>query len=172
MPRCYLVCGPTSCGNRLVTRLLVAAGCAGHGGHYQPWDLRGQWDRVTLPPAHGRNVVFFRSLPHGVDGCWLDLHRLLDNIQQSGYDPFGVVTVRDPTCSERSHIRNHACTGDFHRAYHMIFSAIGDLPWTFAVYESLILGDLAAVNGLLERCGLPPLPELPESLRNENHKHW
>jgi hypothetical protein len=88
------------------------------------------------------------------------------------HEPFVVVTVRDPTCSERSHGLNHACAGDYHRAYGMIFSALGSVPWTFAVYESLILDGLAAVNGLLQRCALSLLQEMPESLRNENVKHW
>ncbi|GIW80410.1 MAG: hypothetical protein KatS3mg105_2217 [Gemmatales bacterium] len=172
MTRCYLVCGPTSSGNRLVTRLLVAAGCAGKGDHYQPWDIPGQWDRVALPQADQQSVVLCRSLPHGVEGCWPDLHCLLGDILASGYEPFVVVTVRDPTCSERSHVLNHACAGDYCRAYRTIFSAIGDLPWTFAVYESLLLGGLAAVNALLGRCGLSALAELPEPVRNENIKHW
>ncbi len=172
MPQCYLVCGPTSSGNRLVTRLLVAAGCAGRGDHHQPWDIPGQWDRVALPTASGQHVVVCRSLPHGVEGCWPDLHRLLGGIIDSGYEPFVLITVRDQTCSERSHRANHTCLGDYHRAYRTIFSALGDVPWTFAVYESLPLGGLAAANALLRRCGLPCLAELPESLRDENAKHW
>lgn len=172
MPRCYLVCGPTSSGNRLVTRLLVAAGCVGQGEHHQPWDIPGQWDRVALPKASDHHVAFFRSLPHGVEGCWPDLHHLLDSIQDAGFAPFFLVTVRDPTCSQRSHARHHLCLSDYARAYRMLFSAIGDRPWTFAVYEALILNGLAAVNGLLERCKLPPLARLPESLRDENRKHW
>jgi hypothetical protein len=155
-----------------VTRLLIAAGCDGRGDHDQPWDMPGEWDRVALPPPSGQSVAFFRSLPHGTEGYWPDLRCLLDCITDSGYEPFVVVTVRDPSCSERSHVLNHACAGDYHRAYRTIFSVLGNLPWTFAVYESLILDGLAAVNGLLQRCGLSPLHELPESLRNENVKHW
>jgi hypothetical protein len=124
-----------------------------------------------LPPAADRNLVVCRSLPHGIEGSWPDVSHLLGGIVESGYEPFVVVTVRDQTCSERSHRAHHACAGDYRRAYRFIFSALGDVPWTFAVYESLALGGLAAVNALLQRCGLPGLRELPESLRNENNKH-
>lgn len=172
MSRCYLVCGPTSCGNRLVTRILVAAGCAGQGDHFQPWDVVDQWDRVALPPPSGQDVAFFRSLPHGVQGSWPKMDRLFADVADQGYEPFVVVTVRDPTCSQRSHVLHHSCAGDYSRAYRSIFAAVGELPWTFAVYESLILGRLAAVNDLLRRCGLPTLAQMPEPLLNKNAQYW
>jgi LPS sulfotransferase NodH len=171
-PRCYFVCGPTSSGNRLVTRLLVAAGCAGLGDHQQPFDVLGDWNQIELPPASNRPIALYRSLPHGKEGAWINLRRILKAIVRAGFEPFAVVAVRDQTCAERSHELNHACAGDYRRAYRDVFAALGRTPWTFAIYESLTLGGLPAVNALLKRCGLPALATLPESLRNENRKHW
>ena len=65
MKRAFLVLGAESSGTRLVTRLLIAAGCHGDGGHQQPFD---KWQAASSPFDGKDPIVWRRSYP------WTEYH--------------------------------------------------------------------------------------------------
>ena len=79
MVKAIFVLGAESSGTRLMTRLLIRAGCTGDDTHVQPFDTTG------LPPAaFGHDVVWRRSLPHG--GAWPDVAGMIETARGLGYD--------------------------------------------------------------------------------------
>jgi len=170
--RCYLLCGPESAGNRLVARMLLAAGCRGRAAPRQPFDVPGDWHGFQ-PPSSGRGpIVWIRSFPHGHPPVWVSLDKLCLHLLNKGYSPHLIVTVRDPHCMARSQRLTHRHGADWRRAYRMIVSDIVrlELPWDLAVHESFVAGGLPAVNCFLQRLGLCSLERF-EEIRDENAKH-
>jgi len=170
--RCFLVLGPESAGNRLTTAVLIAGGCLGSSTTRQPFDCSAD-PHVFVPPRDGTDkVVWHRSLPYRADGLWLDLDRLLRSIRLEDYEVFVVVPVRDPTCIDLS-AQAHPHQTDHRRAYAEVFTFVtrNGLPWTFSVFESLILHPEPAAKALLARCGLQLEAPLPE-VKDTDAKHW
>ena len=89
----YLVLGPESSGTRLMTRILIAAGCAGYDGHDQVFD-------TALPIADGRPIVWRRSVPHRRE--WPEIGWMLRLLCEQGYTPRIVVMARDWYAMARS----------------------------------------------------------------------
>lgn len=85
--KAVFVLGPESSGTRLMTRLLIRAGCVGNASHEQGFDAAG------LPAPDGRDVVWRRSLPHG--GAWPDVREMIDAAAALGYEPRVVFMHRD-----------------------------------------------------------------------------
>lgn len=149
MSRAFVVLGAESTGTRLATEILLANGCVGDAGHFQPFD-RG--------PIVGDPVAWRRSVPHS--GQPLDLSRLLARLE--GYDVTAVVTVRDWTAAARSQVACRlaespgAAYGKLADAYCAILGqvAAAPLPYTMVSYESLVLHPAAAQAALLSRLGL------------------
>lgn len=171
--RAYVVAGAESSGTRMLTGLLVAAGCSGSADHTQAWDAK--------PPRadeHPR-IVRRRSVPHG--GVWPDLQGVVDELRSCGYaDVRFVVTVRDRHCLESSqvaagHVADAAeAAGNIRRCYGHIFSQLAEMPevaCVIAPYESLVLHGAKAAGKLLEALGLD-VPEDMPCFRDENAKHF
>lgn len=151
----YIVVGAESTGTRLVTRLLIAAGCYGDPGEHQRLD--------TEIPNDGRPLVWRRSIPHGEH--WPDITDLAWSLHVRGYRVHIVITMRDWTAASSSQAegRKHAYTlahawHKLQRAYREIFEAVKLLgvDYVICVYESLVLRPLPAARFLLASLGLEP----------------
>ncbi len=168
----YLVVGPESSGTRMVTELLIAAGCEGDCGHTQ------RWDQGSPEAADHPMIVWRRSVPHA--GRWPDIAAICADLVSAGYGRLIVlVTVRDATCLERSQVmRRHVGTcvsarENISRCYRHIFKGLARADGAEVVmvsYEALLLhGDLAAA-ALLERIGIDGPGELV--ITDQNAKHY
>ena len=122
--RAFLVLGPVSSGTRLMTRLLIMAGCKGSGKHDQPFD-----DEL---PVNEPLIAWRRSVPHR---GWK-----LPNIQDmrgqlKGYETTAIITSRDWYPTAKSIVKNHPpetmaeAYDSIQNAYRFIFSNIRGLPY-------------------------------------------
>lgn len=163
--KAYLVLGPESSGTRLVTEVLINAGCIGSSDHIQPFDTNN---------FNGQSpIVWRRSIPHNAE--WLNLKPILDKL--SGYQVTAVVVVRDWWYVAQSQLANgHAqsiedaylnlqnsyCTLSFQLRWYKI-------PFIVVTYESLILNDQAQSH-IISLLGL----RMPESFvltQNSDQKY-
>jgi hypothetical protein len=170
--RAFLVLGPESSGNRLVTRCLIAAGCDGDGGHRQ------RFDRPDGIVGAAELIVWRRSMPHGQE--WPDLDQMLRRLRDGGYADVRVLAmVRTHYCAVQSQLHGreaHVRTeqqAEENLAEAMrkiaVFCAANHLPVRYITYESLVhhFGALAAT---LADWGLK-LTAPPETIRDENKKY-
>ena len=165
--RAYLVLGPESSGTRLMTRLLIAAGCEGTDEHVQPWD-----SQTPTAPL----IVWRRSLPHG--GQWPDVQRLVARLQEADYAVTALVMSRDwhPMALsqiDNGHVADMAqAISHIQRAYGLIFPALAALriPFELINLEGLIARPQQAVAELVTRLGLaqPAAVEVYDA----NAKHY
>ncbi|MFP4344253.1 MAG: helix-hairpin-helix domain-containing protein [Anaerolineales bacterium] len=151
--RAYLVAGAESTGTRLVTQILLAAGCRGDRGHAQRWDTR-------LPEGE-TPIVWRRSFPHG--DTWPLLKELLGYLGEAGYAVTVVVTTRDWWATARSQVRHgHAhdeaeALAHLQEAYRRIFAALEEQGGDYQVvgYEGLVQRPETVIPWLCEQLGLP-----------------
>lgn len=158
----YLVLGPESSGTRLMTSILINAGCSGSADHEQPFDKK----------IEGDLIVWRRSFPH--NGKWPKIRLLLK--QLGGYSVTIVVMVRDWYYLISSQVAGgHTQTAieandNAATAYVEIFSQLKNIPFIVVSYESLILnGEKAQIN-MLNELGLP-IPETFVSIVNGDSKY-
>lgn len=171
-PRAFLVLGPESSGTRLMTQILINAGCAGSAEHEQPFD-----DENYDLYQHD-SIVWRRSVPHNRKP--LDLPGMVSRLHYAGFlgrDIRAIVMTRDLHCMVQSQVRDfqhapseHVSESRIRESYKSIFSQTANSGLWFVVvpYESLVLGSQRTV---LQSLGL----EIPESLiqiRNENQKYY
>jgi len=175
--RAFLVLGPESSGNHLVTDLLVHAGCAGGSGDHVPWKPEQRrlgagdakpWDAAegsdgqrweVTPPTAEDPIVWRRSVPHG--GEWLDLDPWVSELEARGYSVHGIVVTREHHANVQSQIKwRHAVDTDqaeqqIRRAYGEIFAQLANrgLPYRVVSYEGLV-GSYAARAHLVEALDL------------------
>lgn len=155
MKRAYLVLGPESAGTRLMTRLLIAAGCFGDDGHDQRLDKDLELDSII-----DCDLAWRRSFPYGVDHEWPDLPAIRERIHKAGYLATALVMSRDWHAMAISQQYTHT-DGDIElallnikRAYREIFAGLGDTPYELVNYEALTQRP-ATVDYLFPRIGLP-----------------
>ena len=146
--RCFLVVGPEGSGNRLLTGILVRAGCHGAATAHHAWRLN------EALPTDETPVAVIRSFPHG--GEWPDLPVILATLRHSGFLVTVLVTCRDwsagrPGRMERGHLGDDATQ---QAAYRRIFAGLGTTPFRLVSYESLVLHPERAVAHLLADIGL------------------
>jgi hypothetical protein len=171
--RAFFIIGPESSGTRLLTHILIDAGCYGNDGHYQSMDGRGyRGEFYDRPPR----IVFRRSVPHA--GLWPPIQKLIERMRQAGYEVTVLVTVRDLTATARSQVlRNHEAStlkahDNIDRAYRWIFDEVTRAhPAGLHVvpYEAGIL-HIEAVDALLQHLGLDCTASI--HLTDENGKHY
>lgn len=170
MKRAFVVCGGESTGTRLVTAILLAAGCTGTSEHVQPYD--------TNPPT-GELIAWRRSLPHS--GHWPDLRKLITDLQARGYAVTLCVTMRDWFVASASqvavgHVQSEeAALANLRRAYVEATDAAAAtlVPYLLVSYESLIAQPMKATRALLTMLGLPmPPPGSLPPIRDENIKRY
>lgn len=155
--RAYLVLGPESSGTRLMTRLLIAAGCYGDSDHFQRLDSAVEAGEPLL--------VWRRSIPHG--GTWPDLERMVEIVDALGYGVTAVVMSRDwhsmaISQEQAPHAESAgAALQQIQIAYRYIFASLPDtLPFEIVNYESIVMRPRGTIKYLFVRLGLP-VPELP-----------
>lgn len=135
MKTAYLVIGPESSGTRMMTKILVQAGCAGDHDYFQRWDT----ERFA-----GQKVVWRRSVPH--DGKWLSSTSMINRSIAEGYTPKLIIMNRDwaPVIESQvahKHSKNHiVALGKVRRAYKEIYDGLLSKNVEFLVisYESLV----------------------------------
>lgn len=169
--RAYLVLGAESSGTRLVTRLLVGAGCHGSDEHFdQPFDAGVPEDGPDL-------VVWRRSVPH--DGEISSLGGMIHELRGVDYNVMAVVTVRDLYATSLSqvnarHVPNTEMAEAHVRiAYRHIFAALMAhlVPYVIVPYESLVLHGQQAIIRLYRHLGLG-IPNAIEHIYDANEKYY
>jgi hypothetical protein len=175
MMRAFLVLGPESSGTRLLTRVLMAGGCAGDDGMVQRFD---SWQFGKQDP-----IVWRRSVPYTASHLWPNIELdLLKPLRRHGYDDImALVTTRDWFSLWRSqvdpkngHAPNEAAAlENIQLAYLEIFKQLGNLklPFLVVAYEALVFFKKQAVLPLLKKLGLRGQPNLVV-IRNQLGKYY
>lgn len=167
LPECVLVVGPESSGTRVLTRLLIAAGAYGDGGHGQRLDR-------SDPPADCQFVVWRRSFPHGKK--WPSLPEMIGRFVRLGFRCQTLVCVRHPAYMSRSQVSNgHSASLEqagrrVKEAYRRIVSDLASTGATFVLIPYESLEDPGAVANLFSFLNLPEPREF-ETLDNMNRKY-
>jgi hypothetical protein len=176
MKRAFLVVGAESSGTRLLTRILIAGGCAGDDSHHQPFD---HWEFGEKSP-----VVWRRSFPWTRAHLWPNLELdLLKPLRSRDYEPAMVlVSTRDWLSLSRSQadLKNHHVLGEAEAlenvsiAYHEIFKQIGaaKLPYLMVAHEAIVLLGEAAIRPLLRKLGLNEDAQLPHIDQHRNASRY
>ncbi len=172
MVNAYLVVGPESSGTRLLSKVLMSAGCLGSDQHSQ------EWDDLKFPLPE-KPIVFRRSLPH--DRQWPDIGEIITKMRNAGYNVHVLVTTRDwhPVIQSQLASTNHfgypRILEHIRKAYTMIMVEVNKLhaPFTMSSYESLT-SNSKSVNELLTFIGLPALSiDQQEELKlYDGNKKW
>lgn len=139
--RAFLVLGAESSGTRLLTRLLMAGGCAGDGEDEQRWD--------TQPPE-GPLVVWRRSVPHG--GEWPSVRSLIERLASYGYTTHPVVITRDWIATASSQVE------------------VGHVARAAVAHAHLVLANWLIWSGLAEGHTEPPLVVSYEALQSPEYR--
>lgn len=163
MGRAFIVIGPESSGTRMLTEVLVKAGCEGDYGHEQRWDTE---------EIKGDLVVWRRSYPHLQEP--VEIKALLERLKD--YEVKVIITTRDFYPMARSSVlRGHCKTTDealnrMNDAYCKVFAQLKKLKLPFIVvsYENLALNK-NAINVLLAELKLP-LTNF--EITNQNEKYY
>lgn len=170
MKRAFLVYGPESAGNRLLTRILVACGCYGDGDHHQRLN-------DGPPPPNTDLVVLFRSVPYARG--WPDLIENIDQVIRYGYRPTVLVLNRDVYAMAASQVRTghaqdiEAAYRCIAAAYKIIFAAISyhKADYLMISYECLFIRQTDYMTWLLKYLGLELLQPV-ERITDQNEKHY
>lgn len=149
--RAFLVLGPESSGTRLMTRLLITAGCYGDDGHKQRLD-----EHI---PDNEPLIVWRRSVPH--DGQYPDLAKMVKGLRAVGYVVTAVIMSRDWHAMAESQVNaphtrsKKVAAANTRDAYRHIFAYLPyQVPYELVNYESLTRRPETAVKRLYERLGL------------------
>lgn len=139
--KCYIVCGPESSGNRLMTSILVRAGCWGEGSTNQP--------RLEDVPDVEKAVVIIH---HNLASSFAKLN-------ERGFDVMAIMLVREWTANIESLI-NRGFDQDRMAAERRILTTLAsnlfdalcyNVPMVVTTYESI---NHDSLPDLLNRLGL------------------
>lgn len=179
MPKCFIVCGPESSGNKMIAQILIEA-----GGCFGDADYKQRLDKGYDVAPFGKNVVLIRSFPHGSassgDRRWPDLHNEKEWAELNGYEVVFIAITRAWLPTEKSQMdHGHVGTNDHAQknlteAMPNIMSQIQkhDLDYVLLTYESFVLHPDHETNVLLQRLGLPMLSHIGPDIKDENLKHY
>lgn len=170
MKRAFVVLGPESSGTRLMTRLLMAAGCVGDGDHWQRWDELQPEEELIVIRRH-------RVLPSRVPP-WATSDNLVLALQAIGYNVFAVIVTRDwhaTACSQIAapHAPDaHTALASMRNTWRNIFANLpADVPFEVVSYESIVQRPRQTLSMLCQRVGLPP-PAGLEAVQDGNEKWY
>jgi LPS sulfotransferase NodH len=178
MKRAYLVFGPESSGTRLMTRILILAGCQGSWGHYQHYDHHFPKDSP---------IVWRRSVPHARQ--WPDIVDMVTSLRNAGYSVKAVVTTRHwwPMICSQVKAGYVPCLDtarkNVRRAYRHIFSSLeqANVEYVIVSYEALVEERGPAIKAILNELQLPSSADIEVvterilkeiNLINANQKHY
>lgn len=149
--KAFLVVGPESSGTRLMTSILIAAGCYGDDTHDQRLDLE--------IPDNEPLLVWRRSVPHR--GEWVYPSYYLERLQAAGYETTILIMSRDwHSMAISQEQAPHAADvreaqENIRQAYCHIFQHIRDTRFEIVNYEALTQRPEGTIRYLLRRLGLP-----------------
>lgn len=135
MKTAYLVIGPESSGTRMMTKILIEAGCVGDPGHTQRWDSQA---------LVGDNIVWRRSVPHA--GEWISSVDFAKKVELQGYTPVLIIMNRDWHAAAQSKI-SQSLAPDYKsslsaiaEAYDYLYAGLNKSKHKFMTvsYESLV----------------------------------
>lgn len=164
-----LVYGPESTATRLLTRVLVAAGCEGDGTHGQRFD-------TEIPDKEGY-IVWRRSFPHA--RRWPDIESMINRLREKDYKIFVYVTTRDWYAMAKSQM-NRSYANSFsmafqnaQNAYALIFSKLNKLGIRCVMfsYDAMIAHPNQYLTIMLNLVGLEP-PNDFEPIGDGNAKYY
>lgn len=152
--RAFLVLGPESSGTRLLTEILLGAGCQGSADHDQAFDRH-------LDTARNL-IVWRRSMPHGSGSHrrWPDLdNEMLTPLVRRGFQVAVFATIRSHYCMVRSQLAvPHVSSlqeAERNVAEAMLriatFASRNRLPIRYVPYEEIIHSSAAIILSLAER---------------------
>ena len=149
-PRAYIVCGPESCGNHLMTGILVRRGAS--------LELDVEFERPAEP-----FVVWQGSMPKA--GNWYSLHSVCDRYRQLEYQPAVLVMSRGWHAACRSQVRHRlvpdteTALANIRRAYTSILADLQRLGCDYVIvsYESLVYEESVYLEWLLATLDVPQL---------------
>lgn len=165
--RAFLVLGPESSGTRLMTGILIAAGCYGDSGHEQRLDS-GIPDNEPL-------IVWRRSVPHR--GQWPQLNVAFNLLERNGYEVTVLIMSRDwHSMAISQELAPHADDVDvaqenIRRAYIHIFQHIRSNRFEIVNYEALTQRPGGTIKYLCGRLGLPE-PVNPPAIYDGNSRYY
>lgn len=169
MKRAFVVMGVPSSGTRLLTRILIAAGCVGDGDYAQRYD--------EVPPTADL-IVIRRHQPTGRPPKWARNTNIIRALQRLGYAVSVLIITRDWGCTMQSQIAAphaaditaaHILTMGAWRA--MLRRMPDDVPFEVVTYESIVQRPQAAIAALYARHGLTQIEPI-EPLRDGNAKYY
>lgn len=167
--RAFLVMGPESSGTRLMTQLLIAAGCDGDGDHWQRWD-----EETPEAPL----IVFRRHTPANRTPPWADDNDVIRGLQDLGYTVHVVLITRDWHSTIISQVEApHAASVEeaiekIRNAWRRIFANLQpDVDFDVVSYESLVMRPAGTVRFLFQRLGLPAPDPMPR-IYDGNEKYY
>jgi len=144
--RAFIVMGPESTGTRVLTQILISAGCVGDGGHEQRFD-----EHIPLPDEVGSDIVWRRSVPHFKSEKMPTLDNMSDRLK--GYNIKVLVTSRSiyPTAKSQMRHRNsldglHQAYRRVNRGYSHIFKQVTKYDFMVVTYEGLKRNDVKVCN--------------------------
>ena len=174
MKRAFYVMGVPSSGNRLVTRLLIAAGCEGdaedNDEHFQRWD-------ETEPTSD--LIVLKRHLPvAAIPPTWAKDPNTIKALQKLGYTVHVVIVTRDWHATLESQHRNGYTDDIIHSAlwtrtlWRQMFQQLpADVDFTVVSYESLVQRPEEATTALYNYLGLKQIHAI-ETIEDGNDKYY
>ena len=186
----YIVLGGESTGTRLVTKLMMQAGCYGEDAHIQSMDgdvKEMRWDKIKAT-LKNQPIVWRRSFPH--DGEYPNISReMVEPLKQgcglSDRDFYFLVTVRDWFPASRSAaIRGHSSTPytaleKLREAYTQMFQFFSRFPaitFYMVSYEGLVTYPHFAVPIMYRQAEIfVPINKMPmivKDLDDKNYKHF
>lgn len=165
--RAYFVLGPESSGTRMMTEILISAGCFGDATSSQRLD--------SGIPEGTSPIVWRRSAPHAQE--YPPLGKMIGRVQGLGYDVRAIVMTRDWHAMLRSQVawghtptvakaRERTRMGYLHIFMHLRGTGI---PFTVVSYESLVQRSGAALSAVMDELDLPT-PDF--EIRDENAKWY
>lgn len=169
MTLAVMVLGAESSGNRLMARLLIAAGCYGDGHISQRLD-------DGIPAAVNQPVVWIRSIPHGDQVP--DLSDCFHQLRQQGYEVRAIVMLRcwyPMICSQAKRITGDKALAEqrTRQAYAYLFPALfhEQIDYVTVTLSELITRPDAVIRWLCEWLGLA-FPVTFEPVMDVNERHW
>lgn len=186
----YLVIGGESTGTRMVTELMIRAGCFGDSGHVQRVDgmiKEGRWDELNNIMVR-QPIVLRRSVPH--DAKWFNIRREMvdpftEKLSFNERNLYFLVTTRDWFCASRSAaIAGHSSTPytaieKLREAYGRIgqfFLTFNGCEYYMVSYEGIIHYPHYAVPILYRQAEIHVpivnIPNIISDIVDNNYKHF
>jgi len=167
----YLIFGMEGSGTRMLTRLFIAAGAHGDGGHAQSID--------DVMPTTGEldcPIVWRRSFPHARQA--VDVLEMANRMRSAGWSPYSIVIVRDSLANHRAQVPDHAMSvaeawAKNQKHFALMFSGLRNagVPFEVWTYENIVQRPYDVQDYIGTMQGLDR-PEKYTKIVDASEKHW